>query len=94
MVRHSNTISNSKEGAGEGCYSNLEGGWAWVGIFMFSQVFIWPVDCIIALGQSGKRYVLWKSYVVCLLCSSKVDQMQDIVTGNPAVIRMVVHFNR
>lgn len=25
---------------------------------------------------------------------SKVDQMQDIVTGNPAVIRMVVHFNR
>lgn len=29
-----------------------------------------------------------------LLFSSKVDQMQDIVTGNPAVIRMVVHFNR
>ncbi|XP_074632574.1 ras GTPase-activating-like protein IQGAP1 isoform X3 [Acropora palmata] len=25
---------------------------------------------------------------------SKVDQMQDIVTGNPAVIKMVVHFNR
>ena len=61
---------------------------------MFSQVFSWPVDCIIALDQSNKRYVLWKSYVVCLLCSSKVDQMQDIVTGNPAVIRMVVHFNR
>ena len=26
--------------------------------------------------------------------SSKVDQIQEIVTGNPAVIRMVVHFNR
>ena len=29
-----------------------------------------------------------------LFFSSKVDQMQDIVTGNPAVIKIVVHFNR
>ena len=29
-----------------------------------------------------------------MLSSSKVDMMQDIVTGNPAVIKMVVHFNR
>lgn len=26
--------------------------------------------------------------------SSKVDQIQDIVTGNPTVIKMVVSFNR
>lgn len=29
---------------------------------------------------------------MCL--SSKVDQIQDIVTGNPTVIKMVVSFNR
>lgn len=29
-----------------------------------------------------------------LFFRSKVDQMQDIVTGNPAVIKIVVHFNR
>ncbi|KAJ6669822.1 hypothetical protein lerEdw1_000371, partial [Lerista edwardsae] len=29
-----------------------------------------------------------------LYCSSKVDQIQDIVTGNPTVIKMVVSFNR
>lgn len=29
---------------------------------------------------------------VCV--SSKVDQIQDIVTGNPTVIKMVVSFNR
>lgn len=27
-------------------------------------------------------------------CRSKVDQLQDIVTGNPTVIKMVVSFNR
>lgn len=29
-----------------------------------------------------------------LCVSSKVDQIQDIVTGNPTVIKMVVSFNR
>jgi len=32
--------------------------------------------------------------IISLSFSSKVDQIQEIVTGNPAVIRMVVHFNR
>lgn len=27
-------------------------------------------------------------------CRSKVDQIQEIVTGNPTVIKMVVSFNR
>lgn len=31
-------------------------------------------------------------FSLCL--SSKVDQIQDIVTGNPTVIKMVVSFNR
>lgn len=32
---------------------------------------------------------------VCVrVSSSKVDQIQDIVTGNPTVIKMVVSFNR
>lgn len=29
-----------------------------------------------------------------MCASSKVDQIQDIVTGNPTVIKMVVSFNR
>lgn len=32
------------------------------------------------------------NFSVCL--SSKVDQIQDIVTGNPTVFKMVVNFNR
>ena len=55
----------------------------WV-FFLFSLVLERPVDRTAALGQHDKRYVLWKSCAVFLLCSSKVDQMQDIVTGNAA----------
>lgn len=33
-----------------------------------------------------------KTLSVCL--RSKVDQIQDIVTGNPTVVKMVVSFNR
>lgn len=32
--------------------------------------------------------------VLSICDSSKVDQIQDIVTGNPTVIKMVVSFNR
>lgn len=32
--------------------------------------------------------------VLSMCASSKVDQIQDIVTGNPTVIKMVVSFNR
>ena len=39
-------------------------------------------------------YVVILGEIVTFLFSSKVDQIQEIVTGNPAVIRMVVHFNR
>lgn len=36
-----------------------------------------------------------KSFTIFSVClSSKVDQIQDIVTGNPTVIKMVVSFNR
>lgn len=35
---------------------------------------------------------IWKLF--CSWYSSKVDQIQDIVTGNPTVIKMVVSFNR
>lgn len=31
---------------------------------------------------------------MCVCFSSKVDQIQDIVTGNPTVFKMVVNFNR
>lgn len=31
---------------------------------------------------------------MCVCCSSKVDQIQDIVTGSPTVFKMVVNFNR
>ncbi len=27
-------------------------------------------------------------------CSSKVDKIQEIVTGNPTVIKMVIHYTR
>lgn len=37
---------------------------------------------------------IYKSEVFCSCYSSKVDQIQDIVTGNPTVIKMVVSFNR
>lgn len=43
---------------------------------------------------------LFCNYLFCLFCvfvlclRSKVDQIQDIVTGNPTVIKMVVSFNR
>jgi len=31
----------------------------------------------------------------CLVCCrSKVDKISDIITGNPTVIKMVVHFTR
>ena len=33
------------------------------------------------------------TFIVCVL-RSKVDQLQEIVTGNPTVIKMVVSFNR
>lgn len=40
----------------------------------------------------------FSAYVQCavlsICVSSKVDQIQDIVTGNPTVIKMVVSFNR
>lgn len=43
-----------------------------------------------------EEYLLVKLFDTALKeeIASKVDQMQDIVTGNPAVIRMLVHFNR
>lgn len=35
------------------------------------------------------------NFTILSMCvSSKVDQIQDIVTGNPTVIKMVVSFNR
>ncbi len=34
------------------------------------------------------------SSVVLALHSSKVDKIMDIVTGNPTVIKMVVHYTR
>lgn len=40
----------------------------------------------------------FSTYIQCtvlsICVSSKVDQIQDIVTGNPTVIKMVVSFNR
>lgn len=32
--------------------------------------------------------------ILSMFLSSKVDQIQEIVTGNPTVIKMVVSFNR
>lgn len=47
-------------------------------------------------SNAREEYLLVKLFDTALKeeIISKVDQMQDIVTGNPAVIRMVVHFNR
>lgn len=36
----------------------------------------------------------YKPEPFCSWYSSKVDQIQDIVTGNPTVIKMVVSFSR
>lgn len=35
-----------------------------------------------------------KCTILSICFSSKVDQIQDIVTGNPTVVKMVVSFNR
>lgn len=46
------------------------------------------------MGFENTDNCIYKSEVFCSCYSSKVDQIQDIVTGNPTVIKMVVSFNR
>ncbi|XP_048583306.1 ras GTPase-activating-like protein IQGAP1 isoform X2 [Nematostella vectensis] len=47
-------------------------------------------------SNAREEYLLLKLFETALReeIYSKVDQLQEIITGNPTVIRMVVHFNR
>lgn len=46
------------------------------------------------MGFENADDCIYKWELFCSWYSSKVDQIQDIVTGNPTVIKMVVSFNR
>ena len=48
----------------------------------------------ILLLQLKQQYTAVDQKLASFFPRSKVDQLQDIVTGNPTVIKMVVSFNR
>ena len=37
---------------------------------------------------------IFTSFIYLPLCRLKVDKIMDIVTGNPTVIKMVIHYTR